>query len=207
MTGIAGAGAQADHCDRHRQRAARSGPRRLSTVRRAAGGNLAQLWPDSKWREAIIQGVQRDHLQYVVDHIREDDARELSATMWKGQDLVEHVMAYQGLSYTGFGRDGAPCGVGGLNIVSPGVGQAWLFGTPRIRDVRVNMTRHCRDVVDCALNGGRILHRVQALSAAFHADAHEWMRAIGFEQESTMNQYGRDGENFFVFVCLRESTH
>jgi len=153
----------------------------------------------------IVEGIEREHLRYIVDHLRPDDHRELRATLWDDVDLVEHVMAHQSVSFTGFDRAGKPCGVAGLHIISPGVAQAWLFGTDTIRDLRIAMTRTARQVIESALEG-RLIHRVQAASAAFYIDAHDWLQTIGLkDQVVPLRQYGRNREDFYLFAKLQEA--
>lgn len=149
----------------------------------------------------VVAGVTQDDLAYVTERLRPDDDRELEATRFDGCRLADSIYVAQGAAYTGYDRDGNPAVVGGLTTVSPGVAQAWMFGTPRLPEVAVAMHRQARILIEAALNGPA--HRIQAYSADFHVDAHRWLKRLGFEIESVMRQHGKGGEDFYMFVRLR----
>lgn len=149
----------------------------------------------------VVDGVTRADLAYITARLRADDARELEATRFDGCELSDSVYIARGAAYTGFDRSGNPAVVGGLTSISPGVAQAWLFATDRLDEVAVAMHRQARHLIEAALTSGTA-HRIQAYSAVFHTDAHRWLARLGFEVESRLRAYGKDGDDFYCYVRL-----
>lgn len=152
---------------------------------------------------SVVAKLTREHIDYVVEHIRPIDAREIEATMFDGVPLADHVDVNSGAGYTVFDRDGNPAAIGGIGMVSPGVAQAWMFGTPRLPEARIALTRQTRRLIRATFDSGQA-HRVQALSASFHHEAHRWLRRLGFSVEQRLGWYGQNREDFLMFVQFQD---
>ena len=81
----------------------------------------------------------------------------------------------------------------------PGVWSMYLFATPHFQQVAWDTTRHIRRVMlpALALAGA---HRAEARSAVSHVEAHAWLERLGAKREATLKGYGRNKEDFSLFV-------
>lgn len=151
---------------------------------------------DVTWKEAI----------YVCTHMRADDFDEVMATRW---DNDAHSFAAECMRLPGYKKvavvDGVPVAIGGLAVWQPGVGQAWLVGTPNIGKAGRQIAKHCKAEIARMFESGCI-HRIQAFSSATHTQAHLWLNSIGLKQEALMPKYGKNGEDFIIFSIVKETT-
>ena len=147
----------------------------------------------------MIVKATDSHILHVCRHIRADDRRELLLTQW-GDDL-NSISGAPGVRYAVL-RNGFPASVFGVVPLFPGVGQAWLIGTDEIGKCGVEVAHACKKIIDALLDSG-VHHRIQAFSADFHTQAHTWLKLIGFEQESTLRKFGKDGSDFYCFATVR----
>lgn len=149
--------------------------------------------------EADEQGVI-----YISRNMREVDAREIMAVRW-GDDrdvFAEECFATAGPKYIAYLGD-EPVAVIGVTMCFPGVGQAWMFATDRFSEIAIGMTRFCKQTIQLMLNEGG-LHRLQAYSADYHTDSHEWLKLLGFSVESVMKEFGKDGSDYLCFALVKE---
>lgn len=139
--------------------------------------------------------------------MREDDRREVMATRWTDDpfDFAADCMRTPGPKLAAL-VDGDPVAIGGVATHQPGVGQAWMVGTHDIGIAGIEIAHACRKSIDALFDSGG-LHRIQAHSAAFHTQAHRWLKAIGLREESRLHGYGKGGEEFIVFSILKGFDH
>lgn len=144
------------------------------------------------------------HVLAVSLAMRDDDRREVNATRWAEDpyDFAADCMRTPGPKLAAIRQDGTPVAIGGVATHHPGVGQAWLVGTHNIGLCGIEIAHACRKSIAALFADGG-LHRIQAHSAAFHTDAHRWLKAIGLREESRLPGYGKGGEEFVVFSILR----
>lgn len=149
----------------------------------------------------IVKATPED-IEEVCRNIRDDDFREVIATRWTDSidDLIASFVSAPGGKFAVIHDDRA-VGIFGVCPVTPGVGQGWLVGTPEIGLCGVEVAHACKKVIRTLFSLDT--HRVQAYSASFHSQAHEWLELIGFKRESTMRQFGKDGSDFYCYAVTR----
>ena len=150
----------------------------------------------------MIVKASPDHILYVCQHLREDDRREILLSRWNDDlsELAESFCIAPGSRFAVL-REGIPVCAFGVAPALPGVGQAWLIGTDEIGSCGVEVAHACKTVVRTLLDG--YMHRIQAYSAGFHAQAHRWLELLGFSRESRMCRFGKDGTDFFCYVICK----
>ncbi len=98
--------------------------------------------------------------------------------------------------YVAKDENGTPVAVGGVARNEPLIAQAWLFGTKNISRCKLEIAKLVRSLTSDAVRAGLT---VQARSAAFHTEAHRWLKVLGFKQVGVLEGYGMGGEDFVVF--------
>lgn len=152
----------------------------------------------------MVELTLRDAI-HVAQRMRADDLREVTATRWSDDPLEMAMEAARlpGIRYCAVHLQHGPVAIGGVALHTPGVGTAWMVGTRDLRTCGLEITRHGKRVMAALLNDGGGLHRIECLSADFHHDAHEWLNAMGFTKEGVRRNYGKNGEDFYMFAKLR----
>lgn len=103
----------------------------------------------------------------------------------------------------GFMHQGKPTAVFGAIEHWPGVWAAWMVGTDDWPKVALAATRRIRKV--CLPQVWRKgAHRIQAHSAAEYDTAHQWLVHLGAKEEAVLRGFGRNSEDFKVFVWRRD---
>jgi len=152
----------------------------------------------------MIEPATLNDIIHVSVHMRADDLAEVMATRWDTSPFsfaVDHARL-NGSRFVARAKDGEPAAVGGVAIHRPGVGQAWLIGTPRIGECRREIARWVPGFFRSVMGGDQPLHRLQAFSSETHAMAHRWLKSMGFNEESRMPKYGKNGETFVTFSIV-----
>ena len=147
----------------------------------------------------MISKASIEDLREVCRNIRRDDLREVLMTQW-GDDLADSLVVAPGVKVAVRNRFGAVA-VMGVVPVWPNVGQAWLIGTDEIGKHGVEVAHAAKRVIKTLLN--LEMHRIHAYSASFHTQAHQWLELIGFRKEATLKQYGKTGEDFYLYAITR----
>jgi len=155
----------------------------------------------------MIVTMTLEHALYVSQHMRDNDYCEIMAHRWNDDviDFAKETVRYPGVKVCALDLSGTPVAIGGIALHTPGVGVAWMIGTNDLSKVALSLTRFCKQHASQVLKSD--LNRLQALSAVFHVDAHKWLRAIGFEIESTLEQSGKHGEDFYLFAQTNNNTN
>lgn len=148
----------------------------------------------------MIVNATREHIEYVIRNMRDDDYKEVMLTQWDNDidRLIESCVSVAGVKLAVV-NDGIPVCIFGVAPLHPGVGQGWLIGTDDIGRCGVEVAHACRRVIRTLLS--KELNRIQAFSADFHSQAHVWLWLVGFKKESTLHKYGKDGSDFYLFVA------
>lgn len=151
----------------------------------------------------MIRKLTLDDALFVSRHMREVDRLEVMATRWNdaAEQFAMDVYTCGGPAYT-VTRLGRPVVVLGCTFTQPGVGTAWMVGTEDMPRVAIEATRFARKALASLLANN--VHRIHAFSAGFHVEAHAWLRVLGFEIESRLERWGRNGEDFFMFAMVRD---
>ncbi|CUW38786.1 protein of unknown function [Magnetospirillum sp. XM-1] len=136
----------------------------------------------------------------VAANMREWDKKEIYATMWSDDpmDLAEKTMVTAGAFSWIAGTDRPIACFGAVNPW-PGVWTAWMFATDELPKVGLGLSRFVRNnIIPTLRKSGS--HRIHAYSMVGHTDAHDWLHLLGAEIETTHRGFGRNGEDFHVFV-------
>ncbi|MBT9169345.1 MAG: hypothetical protein DDT19_02704 [Syntrophomonadaceae bacterium] len=154
---------------------------------------------------AAIVRLRGEDALHVALNMREVDRLEISATRWSESpwDFAVDASQFPGASWSAL-LDGEPVAIGGIALLQPGIGQAWMVGTDKLPQVGLMLTRFCRDVAHRMLTEDSGIHRIQAFSAGFHTEAHAWLRAVGLDSTQPLLKYGKGGEDFLLFYGLRK---
>lgn len=149
----------------------------------------------------IVKATPEDIIE-VCHNLRADDMAECLATRWTDSidDLAADFIRAKGGKFAVIHDDRAVC-VFGVVPISPGVGQAWLVGTDEIGLCGVEIAHAAKKVIRTLFDLDT--HRIQAYSADFHTQAHQWLELIGFKRESVMQKLGKNGEDFICYAAIR----
>lgn len=116
-------------------------------------------------------------------------------------DPADHARAHLacGPCFSAF-RDGVLLACAGVNILQPGVGEAWATWTPaglRVPLVHRVIVRMLTEII-VAHN----LHRVQAKAMRKFYVGRAWLHRLGFRREATLRRFGPNQEDFVQYVRL-----
>lgn len=151
----------------------------------------------------MIVPINQADVAEIAGKMRDIDRREITALAATNDpvlatahlSLIEHVGAT-------VWRGGEPvCAVGAM-ILWPGLASMFMFGTERFNEVKIEATRYVKHELLPTL---RLMgcHRLQCHSIAEHTEAHEWIRYIGADSEFIEPEYGKNREDFVLFVMSR----
>ena len=149
-----------------------------------------------------------ENVQYLVDHMRERDRREIMALRWDDDinAFGVEVMNFAGPMWRVWEKDGVPVALGGVTPMRPGVVLGGLFGTADWHyALRHIMTWGRRWVIPRLLASGT--HRGECYALAANTDSRKFIEACGGEIESLLHQYGREREDFILYAWRFDDVH
>ncbi|WPZ36704.1 hypothetical protein T8K17_11215 [Thalassobaculum sp. OXR-137] len=145
-----------------------------------------------------------DRVRHIARNMRADDRAEVHATRWDDDDdrLAAEVCAYPTkLRWVACHGDEPVAVIGAVNMW-PGNFSVFMFATDNIQHIGLSLTRFAKyRMIPTLLDMGG--WRGEARSAAFHTEAHRWLEALGARRESTLANYGKNGEDFYNYVWTR----
>lgn len=149
-------------------------------------------------------------LLQIVENMRQQDFDEIFCTRWNCNplELVHDLMAVinRPSSITRVAcLDGRPVAVIGAVEPWPGLWDVWCFGTNDFDKVALSLTKYVRRIfIPTMLERG--LRRAHCRSMVGHDKSHAWLRELGAEPEDerSLPNWGRFGEDFVMFVWHRE---
>ena len=158
------------------------------------------------WRPTTKCPNLADFARQVALHMRDRDLEEVTATGWATgrQEWADHITAllesHAGRAVIrGASRHGRPVSVFGAIECWPGVWSAWMVATDEWPRVALRTTRAViREVLPAVWARGA--HRIEARSISGYDEAHRWLKTLGASHESTLQAFGRDQQDFEVFV-------
>ena len=130
----------------------------------------------------------------------------------KGRDLYHEgiVPGYRayvartaeaGLSWTGIYNEKIVVCFG-VRRVWPGVGEAWLLPSPSISDHALSVVRASR-MIFADIFKTEAFSRVHISVDSANDSAFKFAKALGFEVEGIMRQFGPDGSNYYMMARLK----
>jgi len=149
-----------------------------------------------------LVNLDYEDLRFITARLREWDRKEIFATRW---DDDPDRLAQDALSYGDFAwvaKKDEPIAAIGAAPLWPGVWSMWCFGTDRFDEIGQYLTKHAVRVMIPAL---KLLNyrRLECRSIEGHTKAHRWLEFLGAEVEGINREYGRNGEDFRVYVWRR----
>lgn len=145
--------------------------------------------------------VTREAIEYIVNHMRARDREEIFALRWTDDDaeLVRDLTACAGKLWRVWSYQGEPVAINGALPVRPGVVAAAGFGTDKWRQVIRPMTAWAQQwLIPCLQTAG--YHRGEAYVSAANMQSRRWLDALGAQKEAYLFQYGRNCEDFILYV-------
>lgn len=147
-----------------------------------------------------------DFARSVALNMRDRDLAEVTATGYaqtrrQWADHIETLLQHhQGpMVLRGASHKGRPVSVFGAIECWPGVWSAWMVATDEWPRVALKTTRTVlKDALPAVWTRGA--HRIEARSVAGYDAAHRWLKTLGAQHECTLQGFGREGQDFKVFV-------
>ena len=139
-------------------------------------------------------------VSFIAANLRTSDREEIDCQVAPGTRPSEiAAFCLQGSqSWTVF-RHGLPVGAFGFAPISDGVLNGWAFGRPGFGRCTPAITRFVfRDVLPAWFDHG--IRRVEVRTIDSHASAHRWLEAAGATRCCTLEDWGRNGERFYLYA-------
>ena len=148
----------------------------------------------------IIAGTHRD-ISDVVNNLRVIDHQEIYCQMDNKEWDTLLVMALELNSWV-CRLNGRPVAVFSFSAINFSTVAVNLFGTDKITRAIPAITRFIfvRMIPD-ALSSG--IRRFEARSLATHEQAHRWLEACGAVKEGLLPEFGKNGEDFYIYGLTR----
>jgi len=152
----------------------------------------------------VIVPLTLEYAQYIAENMAKDDLAEILATHWLDDvgGFAEQCVAVNGVNLCVLANDGTPIAMGGVAVFAPKVGTAWMVGTERMIEKKLEVTRACKKNIHKILNSG-LVHRVHAFASGLHYRTHPWLDSLGFKREAILHKWGKNGEDFILFALTR----
>lgn len=152
----------------------------------------------------MIGPLSRDDAGVIAMNLREDDERELFATMWPEQRHASIAESFLRSSPTSWCArlDGDPVAMLAAWPMWSGVWRVGMVATDAWPRVALGVTKFViRDMIPMLRATGA--HRAEAWSIADHHEAHRWLALLGAERDAIIPRYGRNGEDFALYSWSR----
>ena len=148
----------------------------------------------------IIAGNHRD-ISDVVNNLRAIDHQEIYCQMDEGGSDMLVVMALELNSWV-CRLDGQAVAVFSFSPINCSSVAVNLFGTDKITRAIPAITRFIfvRMIPDALSCGVR---RFEARSITTHAQAHRWLEACGAVNDGLLPEFGKHGEDFYLYGLTR----
>jgi RimJ/RimL family protein N-acetyltransferase len=150
--------------------------------------------------------ITHEGLTYITRHLRSRDREEIFALRWDDNEttFVNWMLSFTGRMCWMFSVEGTPVSVLGVFPARPRVWEAFAFGTDAWSQVILSMTKQARRyIVPGLMRAG--VHRCECRALATHTDSRRWLLSIGFYEEATLKQLGRDGQDYVSYVFRRKA--
>lgn len=154
----------------------------------------------------MIELVEANYhnLMHVAERLRAADKEEVFATHWDDNPAGLVARTIQAGDFQWVAElDGEPVASIGAMPVWPGVWQVWAFGTDDFTKVARTLTKHVKRFMYPALERTSA-HRIQCFAMKSHTEACRWLEFLGAEAEATLPNFGRDRQEFVLYVWRRK---
>lgn len=150
----------------------------------------------------------REGIAHIVNHMRERDRQEIMALRWDSDltQFANDVCCYAGATWRMWERNGVPVAIAGVTPVRPGVVQAGAFGTPDWKYAARHIIGWGRNWMIPRLIAANF-HRAEAYALASNTDSRRFIEALGGEIETPLHHYGREREDFILYLWRLDDVH
>lgn len=150
----------------------------------------------------MIVPLTLKHAQHIAANIARDDLAEIMETHWLDtlEGFAEKCAEVGG--FAALAADGEPVAMAGICPIYPHVATAWLVGTDRLPERRMEVSRAARKWVRMAMMEGGY-HRIQAFADSRHVRTHPWLEAVGMRPEARLAKWGKSGVDFILYSVVR----
>jgi len=153
------------------------------------------------WEQATL-----GTLYNVAINMRQKDYEEISALTFcnNKSELADHLSRSWSNHATsivcGTKEDGA---IAALTYIPTrkGVYNCGLYATNKFQKIHISLTKLIINSIIPVLNKAKA-HRIEAQSIDGYTTVHNWLRFLGFKEESVLRNYGRNKENFINFAII-----
>lgn len=154
----------------------------------------------------LAQATMLDLLQ-ICQNARPDEIeqyRAFSSLEWDPEMVANDLFNRQGVSFS-MVDDNLAFAVCGWEPIIEGVWQAWMVGTmDNWEKYWRSITKLCRKTV-AVMFAGETTRRLQISVLASRTKTCEWyVRGMKFKYESTLKNFGLNGEDIAIYVKFRE---
>lgn len=148
--------------------------------------------------------VTYDEALFVAKNMREWDKKEIYATRWNDDpsDVAQDCVWLGEFGW--IASDPEPIAVIGAGPCHPGVWNVHMFATDNFSKIAISLTKFVKRVIIPSLAASGA-HRVECKSMDGHEDAQRWLEFLGAQRESTLPEYGREAEDFHLYVWRRDN--
>ena len=139
---------------------------------------------------------------FVATNMREWDKKEIYATRWTDDpsDIAQDCVNLGEFGW--IAHDPEPIALVGAVPCHPGVWNVHMFATDNFSKIAISLTKFVKNVIVPSLTAIGS-HRVECKSMDGHEDAHKWLEFLGAHRESTLSEYGKENEDFHLYVWRR----
>lgn len=141
---------------------------------------------------------------WVAAHARQKDRDELLACVGSGNITVPAVLCSDStppeMHWCAYldGEPVAAMGVAHHPVVTPTIGNVWLFATDKVRRVVPAVSRHF------VLNAPRLarergIKRLEIRASSDHDIAARWIERLGARHVAELEDFGKNGETFHMY--------
>jgi hypothetical protein len=151
----------------------------------------------------VIKHATLRDVSYIAANLRSEDHAEIACQVPQGTkpEAIARSSLAAGEARVVF-RNGLPCGAFGFVPVSDGVLSAWAYGMRGFERCIPAVTRHVyREFVSQWMQGN--IRRIEARTIESHDSAHRWLEKAGAVRCCTLEQWGRNGERFYLYEWVR----
>lgn len=148
------------------------------------------------------------NIRHLVENMRERDRKEIMALRWDDDMAMftNDMIAMTGPMWRVWEKDDEPVAISGVTPVRPGVVLVGAFGTPKWHFAVRQIINWGRNWVIPRLIAADF-HRAEAYALASNSDSRKFIEALGGEIETPLYHYGREREDFILYVWRLDDVH